>query len=81
MALLALLLYSVTLSRHYTADSLLYALAIEGGDLGALIDPTHLLLHPLGLLWFRLWQAMGWGGRPLCHCRCLMRQRERSVLD
>ena len=64
-ALIAALLYALTLSRHYTADSLLYALAIEGDNSRALIDPTHLLLHPLALLWFRVWQAVGWTGRSL----------------
>jgi 4-amino-4-deoxy-L-arabinose transferase-like glycosyltransferase len=65
LTVLAALLYSLTLSRHYTADSLLYALLIEGDDLQALIDPTHLLLHPLALLWYRIWQALGWAGRSL----------------
>jgi hypothetical protein len=65
LVVLAALLYGLTLSRHYTADSLLYALLIEGDDLQALIDPTHLLLHPLGFLWFRIWQALGWAGRSL----------------
>jgi hypothetical protein len=65
IAVLAAILYSLTLSRHYTADSLLFALLIEGDNLQALIDPTHLLLHPLALLWFRIWQALGWAGRSL----------------
>lgn len=65
LACAAALLYCLTLSRHHTADSLLYALAIEGGELQALVDPTHLFLHPLGLLWYRAWQAVGWTGRSL----------------
>ncbi|MGD8586622.1 MAG: hypothetical protein PVJ75_14820 [Chloroflexota bacterium] len=60
LAGLALLLYLGTLSRHYSADSVLYALRIEGGDLGRILDPTHLLIEPLGLGWYRLWQGLGW---------------------
>ncbi len=65
LACLAALLYCLTLSRHYTADSLLYALTIERGELRSLIDPTHLFLHPLGLLWYRAWQVAGWTGRSM----------------
>ncbi len=57
---LALLIYLVTLSRHYTADSLLYALAIDNGGFEALIDPTHILLHPLGWIWHQIWRLAGW---------------------
>jgi len=57
---LALLIYLVTLSRHYTADSLLFALAIENGGIEALIDPTHILLHPLGWIWYQMWRLAGW---------------------
>lgn len=61
----AALLYLATLSRHFTGDSIEYALAIELGDPAWLLDPYHPLLHPLGLLVFRLWQALGWTGRAL----------------
>ena len=44
---------------------MLYALTIEAGDLRLLIDPTRLLLHPLALQWFRIWQLFGWTGRSL----------------
>jgi hypothetical protein len=61
----ASLLYLATLSNHYTGDSIEYALAIEGGDPALLLDPFHPLLHPAGLLFFRLWQLAGWTGRAL----------------
>jgi hypothetical protein len=62
---LALILYLATLSRHYSADSMLYALRIEAGNLGQILDPTHLLVEPLGLAWYRLWQGLGWQGGAL----------------
>ena len=61
----ACLLYLVTLSNHYSGDSIEYALAIESADPALLLDPYHPLLHPLGLLFFRLWQLAGWTGRAL----------------
>lgn len=65
VAAVAALLYLATLSRHYTGDSIEYALAIELGDAAYLLDPYHPLLHPLALLWYRLWQALGWTGQAL----------------
>jgi hypothetical protein len=59
------LLYLATLSRHYTGDSIAYALAIELGDPASLLDPYHPLLHPLGLAFYRLWQLAGWEGQSL----------------
>ncbi|MCB0204362.1 MAG: DUF2723 domain-containing protein [Anaerolineae bacterium] len=64
-AAVALGLYLATLSRHYTGDSIEYALAIELGDSAFLLDPYHPLLHPLGLAFYRLWQAFGWTGQSL----------------
>jgi len=61
----ACLLYLATLSNHYTGDSIEYALAIEAADPALLLDPYHPLLHPLGLLFWRLWQLAGWAGRAL----------------
>jgi hypothetical protein len=61
----ACLLYLATLSNHYTGDSIDYALVIEGGDPTLLLDPYHPLLHPAGLLFYRLWQLAGWTGRAL----------------
>lgn len=57
---LSLSIYLLTLSRHYTADSLLYALDIENGSLQDLVDPTHLALHPIGWIWYQLWKGLGW---------------------
>ena len=59
------ILYLATLSRHYTGDSIEYALAIELGNRAYLLDPSHPLLHPLGLAFFRLWQTLGWTGQSL----------------
>ena len=53
-------LYLATLSRHYSADSLLLALQIEGGNLSRFLDPTHVLLQPVGYAWFQLWRFAGW---------------------
>jgi hypothetical protein len=61
----ACLLYLVTLSNHYSGDSIEYALAIESANPALLLDPYHPLLHPVGLLFFRLWQLAGWTGRAL----------------
>ncbi len=61
----AAILYLATLSRHYTGDSIEYALAIDLGDPAYLLDPYHPLLHPLGLAFYRLWQALGWTGQSL----------------
>ena len=61
----AAILYLATLSRHYTGDSIEYALAIELGNPAYLLDPSHPLLHPLGLAFFRFWQALGWTGQSL----------------
>jgi hypothetical protein len=61
----ACVLYLATLSHHYTGDSVEYALAIERADPALLLDPYHPLLHPAGLLFYRLWQLAGWTGRAL----------------
>ena len=58
----ALALYLPTLSHHYSADSLLYASAIESGSWRALVHPRHPLLRPVAWLWFRWWQLLGWHG-------------------
>lgn len=58
----AAILYLATLSRWYSADSLLFAVAIDSDNPQHWIDPYHLLLHPLGVGWVRLWQAIGWDG-------------------
>ena len=55
-------LYGLTLSRHYSADSLLIARAIEQGHLRHLAHP---LLYPTGWAAYRLWQLLGWQGRAL----------------
>lgn len=55
-------LYLATLSRWYSADSLEYALALDGADTGHWLDPYHLALLPLALLWVDLWRALGWAG-------------------
>lgn len=57
--------YALTLSRHYSADSVLYALRIEGWQPGQLLDPTHLLIEPMAVGWYRLWQGLGWQGDSL----------------
>jgi hypothetical protein len=62
LAAVALALYVATLSRHHSADSLIYAEQIDAGDWALLVDPRHLLTHPLGLLWIRLWRLAGWSG-------------------
>jgi hypothetical protein len=59
------LLYVATLSRHYTGDSIGYALTVEAGDPAYLLDPYHPLLHPLGWLFVRAWRLSGWTGRAL----------------
>jgi hypothetical protein len=61
----ACLLYLGTLSNHTSGDSIEYALAIESAKPALLLDPYHPLLHPAGLLFFRLWQLAGWAGRAL----------------
>jgi len=65
------LLYLLTLSNHYSGDSIEYALAIESGQAALLLDPYHPLLHPLGLLFYRLWQLVGWTGRALAPLQVL----------
>lgn len=66
VALIAvIILYTSTLSRHYSADSLLYALVIESDRSDLLVDPTHLLLHPLGWFWYRMWILLGWSSGSL----------------
>jgi len=62
---LALVLYLVTLSRTWTADSLLFALDVESGDTARMVDPYHLLSHPLGWLFYQLWGWAGWSGRAI----------------
>lgn len=62
LALAALALYLATLSRRYTADGLLFALDIDSSDPSRWIDPYHLLLHPLALLFVRLWTLLGYSG-------------------
>ena len=62
IGLAALALYLATLSRAHTGDSLDFASAVEAGSGSALIDPSHLLLAPLGFGFYRLWQAFGWAG-------------------
>jgi hypothetical protein len=65
LALAATLLYLLTLSRHFTADSLLFALDLEAGDWRRLVDFYHLLLHPLGWAWLQAAAWLGWAGRAI----------------
>ena len=58
--ILVLAIYLLTLSNEPAADGLIFALDIESGQIGRLLDPTHLLLHPMGLGFYRLWQTFGW---------------------
>jgi hypothetical protein len=58
--ILVLAIYLLTLSNEPAADGLIFALDIESGEIGRLVDPTHLLLHPMGLGFYRLWQTFGW---------------------
>jgi hypothetical protein len=60
LGLLAGLIYLLTLSSSPSADSLLYVMDIESGDPNRLLVPKHILLHPLGLAFYRLWQGLGW---------------------
>lgn len=55
-------LYGLTLSRHYSADSILIAQSIEHGRL---YHPAHPLLWPLGWLFVQGWRLLGWQGRAL----------------
>ncbi|MBN1260328.1 MAG: hypothetical protein JXB35_06565 [Anaerolineae bacterium] len=59
IACLALFLYLGTLSRHYSADGLAYALDI-GRNMPLRLDVYHAALAPLGALWYRLWTLCGW---------------------
>jgi hypothetical protein len=58
--ILVLIIYLLTLSNEPAADGLIFAMDIESGEFGRLLDPTHLLLHPMGLGFYRLWQTLGW---------------------
>ena len=60
--ILVLAIYLLTLSNEPAADGLIFALDIESGEIGRLLDPTHLLLHPIGLGFYRLWQTLGCTG-------------------
>jgi len=62
---LAFLFYLATLSANYTGDSFEFALTIESTKLPAMIDPFHLLLHPLGWSFYKLWQLAGWSGKAM----------------
>jgi len=62
LALTVLLLYLLTLSRHWTADSLLFALYIDSSDPSLCIDTYHLLVHPAALLFVRLCTLLGYSG-------------------
>jgi hypothetical protein len=60
LSTLVCILYLSTLSNHYTADSLTYALVVEVGEFRDMVDPTHLLIHPIGWVWHQLWLSFGW---------------------
>jgi len=61
----ALALYAATLSRHPSADSLEFALAVESGDPRQLLNLHHPLLHPLGWGFVEVWRVLGWTGGAL----------------
>jgi hypothetical protein len=54
--------YSATLSHNYSGDSLSYAKAVESGALEQWIKFSHLLIHPLGWIFYQLWRLFGWSG-------------------
>lgn len=58
----ALALYLATLSRWYSADSLLFAIDIELGGQALQLDPYHLLLNPLCALAIAAAKAAGLAG-------------------
>lgn len=61
----AFVLYSATLSRQPSADSLLFALAVESAEPLRLVNLRHPLLHPLGWSFVQFWRLLGWEGRAL----------------
>lgn len=63
VAALTFLLYALTLSRNPSGDSLGIALGIWWERY--LFDPTHLLIHPLGWLFYQPWRLAGWSEGPL----------------
>lgn len=63
VAVLTLVLYLLTLSRNPSGDSLGIALGIWWERY--LFDPTHLLVHPVGWLFYQPWRLAGWTEGPL----------------
>lgn len=61
-------LYLLTLSRYYSADSILIAQSIEQSRL---YHPAHPLLWPSGWLFVQLWRWLGWQGRALLPLQAL----------
>jgi hypothetical protein len=56
------LTYVATLSHNYTAWSISLADSIQSGDLRQLLASHHLLVQPIGWLFWRLWTVIGWRG-------------------
>jgi hypothetical protein len=65
IAVLAFVIYAATLTRNYTGDSIRFAMVVESPELREILAPQRMLVHPLGLGFYRLWQLLGWSGGAL----------------
>jgi hypothetical protein len=65
VAAIAFGVYAATLTQNWTGDSIRFAQVVESPEVREILAPHRMLIHPIGLGFFRLWQLSGWPGSAL----------------
>ena len=63
--ILALVLYLLTLSRHYTGGSIEFAIEIESGEWIIMLQRHKMLVHPMGWVFLQMWRLAGWSDKAI----------------
>ncbi len=57
--------YIATLSRNFTAASIMFVTEIESGDWTTILQRQKILLYPTGWVFYQFWRLAGWNDKGL----------------